>query len=126
MTTVTYDLVVSELLEDEPEFPNTPDLSLLNTLETSTRMTILKKALTREKFKKNRCGILFYLYQMGKVIFSQDLTLKESGLTRHHYTTCERLYLIFEKDETQIFRTKSMTTSNVMKLTVQEIVSLTA
>ena len=96
MTLTNYILILEELLEEEPESSSLPSLPLLMSFEPAEQISILQKLYYRERVKENRCNSLYYLFQIGKILLGNDLSLKESKLTHHYYRGCKRLYLLFE------------------------------
>jgi len=124
MTSANYTLILGELLEEEPESPSLPSLPSLMSFEPAEQISILRKLYYRERVKENRCNSLYYLFNIGKIVLGNDLSLKESKLTHHYYRGCKRLYLLFERDESQIMRTKTMTFKDLIRLKKREYATL--
>ena len=120
-----YNLTLRELLEDEPEDVSLPEVTGLDDLDAYTKVQlIMTMYLKPAKIRKNRKGILFCLFLIGKEIFTCRLREKETGLTQHYYKVAKRIFLIFENRPEQIMRTKNLTISIVHKLSEEEVMDL--
>jgi hypothetical protein len=116
-----YQIIRSDLLEEEPTsvvLPVLPDLSLY---DTPGKILILFDCYNRASIRGNREQMLYYLFHIGKVIFPNNLSLRNSGLSPYYYKVSKRIYLLFERDEFQIMRSKLMTTRDVNRITRNEL-----
>ena len=111
-------------MESEPESVNMPKLPGLENYEAPVKISILFKLFKRAVLRGNRELSLLCMFNIGKWIFAFDLTRKESMLTIHYYTISKRMYLIFESDEEQIMRSKSMTPKDFRYITKRELNNL--
>jgi hypothetical protein len=116
--------IITDTMEDEPSSVNLPTIPNLNSHDTETRIAVLFKLYKRASFKKDRVLSLWYMFQIGKCIFSVNLSQKGSGLTVHYYMIAKRIFVIFESDEAQIMRTKVMTIVDIRRISQEEFKNL--
>ena len=122
--TASYRTIFADLMEDEPEAVNYPDISILGNCDSYTRIQLLKTYYMKAKLRKKRQATLYYLYQIGKEIYEYGLSEKNCGLSKHFYQLTRRIFLLFEHDEAQIMRMKKTTTTLISKLSNNEFRSL--
>ena len=118
---IHYQIIYADLLEDEPEEVEFPQLPELDSFDLSEKIAILKTYLRRSRMRGKRTHILFYTFQLGKWVFMGNLKREEAGLTSYYYKVALRTYLLFEKDSSQILRTRNVTLRDVQCITRDEL-----
>ena len=116
-----FQTIYIDLLEDEPEEVEFPPLSDLNSFDLIQKIMVLKTYLRRSRIRGKRQHVLFYISQIGKWIFIGNIRREEAGLTPYYYKAALRTYLLFERDPSQIMRTKNTTIRDIQRLTRAEL-----
>ena len=118
---IHYQTIYADLLKDKPEEVEFSQLPELDSFDLSGKIAILKTYLRWSRMRGKRNYILFYIFQLEKWVFIGNLRWEEAGLTPYYYKVALRTYLIFEKDFSQIMRTKNTTLRDMQHITRKEL-----
>ena len=114
------EIILLDLTRNQPKSPFVPTITPIEDL--GRKVKHLFQQLLRMKRMKNRTMILFYAFHLGKTIEEESSspaqrTILMRKLTPHYQRVVIKSYYIFEPlGEEQIFRTQTMTLTNIAKI----------
>jgi hypothetical protein len=122
--TVHYQTILGDLSITEPETITLPEKPYTSNNKYLAQVRKCYVKLQWASSHNHRKGTLFYAYCLGEVIENLESRSKRSKakqlITKHYCTIARRTYNIFAMDPAQIYRTKNMTTMDVVRLSNAE------
>ena len=116
-----YQRIYFDLLEISPPNVILPLLPDMSSQDLNIKIKTLFRYTRRQIVTRKRKESLIYLYYIGEIIDKENISQKDSKLSKYYYTAAKRLFLIFEDNIEQIMRTQHVNIRMVERLKIDEL-----